>query len=152
MKALSIPKKVNATVVRLVGGQVFLLSVLYFITRQPVIPAFLLIDFMVRSLGHPQFSLLAQGGVFLSGKLGMKNRPIFFAPKRFAASIGLVLSLTALSTSLAGLSLASLLVTGLLGFFSFLEAALGYCAGCKIFGFLMVKGILPDKYCEDCAW
>jgi len=152
MKVLSIPKKVNASVVRLVGGQVFLLSLLYLLTRQPVIPALLIIDFLVRSLGYPRFSLLAQTGILVSRHLEMKNRPIFFAPKRFAATIGLVLSLTALTISLAGFQLAAALVMGILGIFSFLEAFFGFCAGCKIYGFLMQKGVLSDKDCEDCAW
>jgi len=152
MKTISIPKKVNATVVRLVGGQVFLLSLLFIATRQPVIPAFLIIDFLVRSLGYPVFSPLARGGILINRRLELKDRPIFFAPKRFAAAIGLVLSLTALTLTLAGFIPAALAVIGVLGLFSFLEAFFGFCAGCKIYGFLMQKGILSDKHCADCAW
>ncbi len=62
MKSISIPKKVNSTVVRLVGGQVFLLSILYIITARPVIPAFLALDFAIRAAGYPRFSLLAAAG------------------------------------------------------------------------------------------
>ena len=31
-----------------------------------------------------------------------------------------------------------------------LEAALGFCLGCKIFGLLMRVGIIPESVCEDC--
>lgn len=152
MKVISIPKKVNSTVVRLVGGQVFLLSLLYILTDWTVIPAFLVLDFAIRASGHPRYSILAEVGMLISRALNLKNRPIFFAPKRFAALIGLILSLTAVTLSLVSLTAASLGVIAVLGLFSFLESGFGFCAGCKIFGFLMHKGWIPSRYCADCAY
>jgi len=32
-----------------------------------------------------------------------------------------------------------------------LEAALGYCLGCKIFALLIRAGVLPEDVCKDCA-
>ncbi|MDC7233075.1 MAG: DUF4395 domain-containing protein [Spirochaetales bacterium] len=151
MKVVSIPKKVNASVVRLVGGQVFLLSLLYIVTAHPLIPVFLIADFAVRALGYPRFSLLARTGVILSQVLKLKYRPIFFTPKRFAALIGLFLSSGALVLALSGLNLTAVLVISVLGLFSFLESGFGFCAGCKIFAFLMHRGWIPSKFCEDCA-
>ncbi|MBF9014959.1 MULTISPECIES: DUF4395 domain-containing protein [unclassified Oceanispirochaeta] len=152
MKTISIPKKVNSTVVRLVGGQVFLLSLLYILTDWALIPAFLAIDFAIRASGYPRFSLLAETAILISKVFGLKNRPIFFAPKRFAALIGLILSLTALILSIVSLTDSSLVFIAVLGLFSFLESGFDFCAGCKIFGFLMHKGWIPTKYCSDCAY
>jgi Domain of unknown function (DUF4395) len=152
MKITSIPKKVNSTVVRLVGGQVFLLSLLYILTEWAFIPAFLVLDFAIRASGHPSYSLLAEIAIYISRILSLKNRPIFFAPKRFAALIGLILSLSALFLSIVSLTVASLVFIAVLGLFSFLESGFGFCAGCKIFGFLMHKGWIPSKYCADCTY
>ena len=32
-----------------------------------------------------------------------------------------------------------------------LEAAFGFCLGCRIFAILMRTGIIPEDVCEDCA-
>lgn len=152
MKILSIPKKVNSTVVRLVGGQVFLLSLLYILTDWAFIPAFLVLDFAIRASGYPRFSLLAEIGILISRVFSLKNRPIFFAPKRFAALIGFVLSLTTLILLIFSLNYGAIILIAILGLFAFLESGFGFCAGCKIFGFLMHKGLIPSKYCADCAY
>ena len=31
-----------------------------------------------------------------------------------------------------------------------LEAALGFCLGCRIFALLMRLGVIPDHVCEEC--
>ncbi|MDA3955486.1 DUF4395 domain-containing protein, partial [Oceanispirochaeta sp.] len=121
MKAYSIPKKVNSKVVRLVGGQVFLLSLLFIVTQEPFIPAFLLIDFATRALGLPRYSLLAYTGILLARLFKMKEKPIFFAPKRFAAGIGLFLSTSSLISVLLGAGELGVGIISLLGIFSFLE-------------------------------
>jgi len=152
MEALSIPKKVNGTVVRLVAGQVFFLSLLFIFTGQPAAAGILVLDFLVRSLGYPQFSLLALTGRGLAGAVHLKSRPIFFKPKRFAASIGLGLSLLSLVFLSIGLGAAAAGVIGLLGIFSFLEAFFGFCGGCKIYGYLIWRGWISDKNCPDCVY
>ncbi len=151
MKSLSIPKKVNSTVVRLVGAQVFLLSVLYIFTGQPLITAFLVLDFGIRAAGYPRFSPTAFAGSRISRGLKLKERPIFFTPKRFAASIGFALSLGALASVLFGAATASALIIAVLALFSFLESGFGFCAGCKIFAFLMGKGWISSEHCRDCV-
>jgi hypothetical protein len=32
-----------------------------------------------------------------------------------------------------------------------LESVFGYCLGCKIFGFLIDLGLVPQSICEECA-
>lgn len=152
MKTLSIPKKVNGTIVRLVAAQVFFLSLSYILTGLVLFPAVLVADFCIRALGYPNLSPLALIGRLLTDWLKMEKRLIFFKPKRFAATIGLVLSFSALILFSFNLKSASFAVMVLLGFFSFLEAFWGYCAGCKIYGFLISHGWLSEKNCPDCAY
>ncbi len=151
MKAISIPKKVNYSVVRLVAGQVFLLSLVYIVTKQPVVAGVLLMDFAARALGYPQFSLLALTGRVLAETVNLRVRPIFFRPKRFAAAIGFFLSLLIVVFSIMGNVYLSFGLSGLLMIFSFLESALGFCAGCKIYAFLIQKGWISSDNCPDCA-
>ena len=33
---------------------------------------------------------------------------------------------------------------------AFLEAAFGFCLGCKVFALLMKGGIIPESVCEEC--
>ena len=35
--------------------------------------------------------------------------------------------------------------------FPALEAILGLCVGCKVFGVLMKLGIVPEEICQECA-
>ncbi len=151
MKVISIPKKVNSSVVRLVAGQVFLLSLLFVFTRQPLFAGILVIDFAIRALGYPLFSPLALAGRLLSDSIHMKPKPVFFHPKRFAAAIGFFLSLTALILLSAGAVFWSVAVTALLLFFSFLESFFGFCAGCKIYAFLVRNSWISAGNCPDCV-
>jgi hypothetical protein len=32
-----------------------------------------------------------------------------------------------------------------------LESIVGYCVGCRVFGFLMRRGVIPQTVCEECA-
>lgn len=46
--------------------------------------------------------------------------------------------------------LPTLLVAVLL-VFALLESALGFCAGCWLFGHLMRWGVIPNDVCEECV-
>ena len=102
IKFSSIPIKEKFSVVRLVAGQVFLLFLLFVITKRPLFPGILTIGFAIRALGYPSFSPLALAGRFLAESIHMKPKPVFFHPKRFAAAMGFFLSLTALILLSAG--------------------------------------------------
>ena len=84
-------------------------------------------------------------------RLNFQEKLVPGAPKRFAQSIGLVMSsLILISYSLGSLGAASALLVILIGF-SFLESVLGYCFGCKVFKGLMKLGVIPSDVCEKCA-
>jgi hypothetical protein len=54
-------------------------------------------------------------------------------PKIFAARIGLIISGLIILTGIVKLNILANSFAGILGLFSFLEAAFGYCVACKIY-------------------
>ena len=87
-----------------------------------------------------------------------RPRPTAGPPKRFAAAIGAVLTSTAalayglhLATGAEGALVAVLGITVVMVAFPALEALLGLCVGCVLFGQLMRLGVVPEEICLDCA-
>lgn len=72
-------------------------------------------------------------------------------PKRFAQGIGAIFSVSALTLWLVGDITASRILLAVLIIPALLEAALGFCVGCKMFAFLMRYGIIPEEICEECS-
>ena len=71
-------------------------------------------------------------------------------PKRFAQGIGVAFTLSASVLWLTGATGAARIVVAVLAVAALLEAALGLCLGCRVFGMLMKAGIIPSSVCEDC--
>ena len=71
-------------------------------------------------------------------------------PKRFAQAIGVVFSVTGSVLWLAGATGAARIVIAMLAGAAFLEAAFGFCLGCRIFAVLMRIGLIPESVCEEC--
>ena len=72
-------------------------------------------------------------------------------PKRFAQTVGLVFSMTALLLHfVAGLSVAAGAVLAVLTAFAALESFLGFCAGCFVFNYMIRWGLVPQSVCEEC--
>jgi hypothetical protein len=148
----SFPNPVNEVSARLVAGGVVLMCLATLVVDQPWIIAVLAYGFVARVLTGPTLSPLGQLVTrVLTPALpfAAKNTP--GPPKRFAQGIGATLSVAALiawagfdNTAVAYLFVAMILVA------ASLEAFLGYCLGCKIFGLLMRAGIIPDEVCTEC--
>lgn len=151
MIAKRFPTHVSKSVVRITAIQVFLLSGLSFLLQNPWLALILAADFAMRSIVLPRLSPL----VFISRALvipifHLKGRDISYPPKRFAALIGFVLSGTGFLFGVYGLMVPFYTCLGMLGLFSFLEAAFDFCAGCKIYTLLMRWGLIPPENCPDC--
>ncbi len=72
-------------------------------------------------------------------------------PKRFAQTVGLIFSVTALVLHfVAGLSVAAGVVLAVLTTFAALESFLGFCAGCFVFNYMIRWGLVPKSVCEEC--
>jgi hypothetical protein len=50
-----------------------------------------------------------------------------------------------------GSTIAANAVLGVLALFAVLEAGLGFCAGCFVFGYLMRWGMIPESVCRECV-
>jgi len=146
------PNPVNEVAARLVAGMVAILAASIIILESSLLLTFLTYGFLARVLTGPRLSpmgLLATK--VMVPALGNPNRPVPGPPKRFAQTIGLVISGTALvfSAFLGSQVLANALLGVLLGF-AVLESVFGFCAGCYIFGYLMKWGLIPEDICQKC--
>jgi hypothetical protein len=107
--------------------------------------------FLARVLTGPTLSPLGQFAVrVVAPRLPQYEKLVPGPPKRFAQGIGVVFTLTASLLWLSGSTGAARIVIALLTVAATLEAALGFCLGCKVFAVLMRAGIVPESVCEEC--
>ncbi|MBS1607109.1 MAG: DUF4395 domain-containing protein [Bacteroidetes bacterium] len=118
--------------IRMTALWVLLLSIGYLLLGYSVIPALLVADFALRSFNLGRWSPLFRLSAGMAGLLNRTGRPVYLPAKRFAARIGLVVSVLMLAFALAGspvaLGLAFVLVV-----FAGLESLAGICAGCYLY-------------------
>lgn len=153
MKRINRPYRVSEPVVRGVALQVLILSVLSILTGSYIPLVLLAADFFTRALIHPKWSPLARISERIIVPLQLfRRKQVVFKPKRFAAFIGLTLTLASLSFHLFGIRDVTIYLLLLLAFFSFLEAFFRFCAGCKIFGLLIKLKLVKEDECPDCVY
>ena len=108
--------------------------------------------FVARVLAGPRISPLGQFATkVVAPRLPQYEKLVPGPPKRFAQGIGVTFTVTASVLWLAGAPTAARVAVGMLAGAAFLEAAFGFCLGCKIFALLMKAGVVPEDACEDCA-
>lgn len=153
IKALfSFPNPVNEVAARLVAAMVVGLSLLTIATGVWWLMIVLAYGFLARVLTGPTLSPM---GLFATRVLvpviGRPPKLVPGPPKRFAQSVGLVLSIAALVLYLATDSMtASRVLLGVLTLFATLESGIGFCAGCFVFNRMMRLGWLPESVCREC--
>jgi hypothetical protein len=147
------PRVMDDVTVRLVAGVVLVLAVLALGAHQWWLYAVLAADFILRAALGPQASPIAQlAQRLLRPRVPAAKRPTAGPPKRFAATIGAVLTTAAATLWLTGTADAAVVTIGVvMVLFPALEAVLGFCVGCKVFGLLMKLGVVPEEICLECA-
>ena len=125
----------NESKIRLIALFVFLSTVTYIRTKVIFIPALLVMDFWLRSFDLGKYSPFAFVSEWLVKTLKLPIKPVYLPPKRFAARIGLLFSVTIVVLQLLGVD--TILVSGVLAFFAALESFLSICAGCYVYSFLI---------------
>ena len=149
---LSFPNPVNEISARVVAGMVVILSLAIILTDQSWLMYVLAYGFLARVISGPTLSpmgLLATRVIV--PLLGNPRRPVPGPPKRFAQSVGLVFSATALVVYFAADSIVGAkAVIGVLMLFATLESVVGFCAGCIVFNNLMRWGLIPESVCREC--
>ncbi|MHC3003356.1 DUF4395 domain-containing protein [Gordonia sp. GN26] len=150
-EVLTFPNPVNDYAARTTAGLVVVLAVIAVAVNNPILYGLLVLGFALRVASGPTLSPFGQLSVkFIVPKIVRKEKLVPGPPKRFAQTIGLVVSGTAFVLSLFGFGLAAQIVTGVLILAATLESVFGFCLGCTIFGFLQHAGIIPESVCEAC--
>jgi len=147
------PHPLNSSVARTVAAGVVIMAVATIVFDQPWITLILSYGFIARVLTGPRFSPLAQLAIkVVVPALKLPYQPVAGPPKRFAAGMGVAFTVSAAVLSVGfGLNgIAYIVLAGLI-FAAGLESVFGYCLGCKIFGFLIGLGLIPQSICEECA-
>lgn len=148
----SFPDPVDEVSARLVAGGAVVLAGATVMLDQHWLLVPLAYGFVARTLAGPRFSPL---GLLVTRivrpRLSLAPRPVAGPPKRFAQAVGATFSVTAAVLGLgAGRHGAAEIVLGFLIAAASLEAVLGFCLGCKVFGLLMRVGVIPSEVCERC--
>ena len=118
---------------RTVAAIVVVLAALSLWSPASWVVAVLAVDFTLRGFADRRYSPLRWVAKRLTGLAGLKPKPVYAPPKRFAAQIGSVLTVAAALLHLAGLHPGALVATGALIVAASLEAGLGFCLACWIY-------------------
>jgi hypothetical protein len=124
----------NESKVRFIAFFVLVLTALYWLTASFWICVLLVADFALRSFDLGRFSPLGLLSDTIIRTFRLPLKPVFLPPKRFAARIGLGFSVAILATHIAGWN--TMILSGVLALFAFLESFLGFCAGCYVYSFV----------------
>jgi tellurite resistance protein len=158
---LEFPNTVDGRVIRLVAVQVFILSTLLAILAYKKnqswhwVAVGLLTDFCLRFYGGAGISPLGSIAMFavafwdLIGPrvFGRQTGPLWGAgpPKQFAVSVGMFFSAGIVIFQFTHVWQAATVFAAVLSFFSFLEWALNFCAGCWVFGHAIHFKVIPES-------
>lgn len=146
------PNPVNEVSARLVAGGAVVLSLVTIGLDLPWLTAVIAYGFLARVLSGPTLSPLGQLVTrVITPRLPIEAKLVAGPPKRFAQGIGAVVSSTAAVLALGfGQVTLAYVVLGILVVAATLEAAFGYCLGCRIFAILMRIGVIPEDVCAEC--
>lgn len=148
----SFPNPVNDVSARLVALGVVIMCSAFLLTGERLLLVPLAYGFLARALTGPTLSPLGQLVTrVLTPRLPFDERLVPGPPKRFAQTIGLVLSGTAFALAFVWSSTtAAMIPVAMILAAASLESFLGFCLGCYIFGLLMKVGLIPESACEAC--
>ena len=159
MSSSRFPAVVDDVTVRLIAAVVLVIGTVALATQQWWLYAVLAVDFTLRAAIGPQASPVALVVKrWVRPVVSAPQRPTAGAPKRFAATLGALMTLGAsalwvvhLATESSG-ALAGVIAIGVvMVIFPALESVFGICVGCIIFSGLMRIGLVPDDVCLECA-
>lgn len=149
----SFPNPVNEISARTVAAGVVIMAVTTVVSGAHLLALVLLYGFAARVAAGPKFSPLGLLATkIIVPRLNIKARIVAGPPKRFAQGIGFTFSLAAtVAYFIIGSAYLGNAILAVLSLAAFLEAALGFCLGCKMFGLLIKLGLIPEEVCVDCA-
>jgi hypothetical protein len=151
------PNPVNELAARTVAGGVLLMSIATLVLSVTAgdgwlwITAVMASGFLARVLTGPTLSPLGQLATrVVAPRLG-EPRWVAGPPKRFAQTIGLVVTGAAVVFVASSHPLGAQICLALMIVAAGLESVFAICVGCAIFGWLMRLGLVPEVTCEACS-
>jgi hypothetical protein len=129
-------KKVNEKAARINGAFTVLLLIVAGLTQSVIPLIFLTIDFIFRATDYSKYSLIGITSSGLVRYFGLNENIINAGPKLFAARVGIVFCSLAIFSIVLNSFGVAIVLAGMLGLFSFLEAAFGICVACEIYPFV----------------
>ena len=154
-KLFGFPNPVNETSARLVAAGVVAQSIAFLVIREWWVLVPLTYGFVARVLTGPTLSPLGTFVTkvltpYLAGRSTRESRLVPGPPKRFAQGIGAAFTVGASVAWWLGAPTVSVVLVAGLTIAASLEAFVGFCLGCVIFGRLMKWGVVPQSVCEEC--
>ncbi len=159
MSSSRFPAVVDDVTVRLIAAVVLVIGVIALSTQQWWLYAVLAVDSSLRAALGPQASPIARlVQRWIRPAVSAPKRPTAGPPKRFAATIGAVMTVAAtvlwvvsLATGSTGAIAAVVVIGVVMVLFPALESIFGICVGCILFSGLMRLGVIPEEVCLECA-
>ena len=151
-KIFGFPNPVNETSARIVAAGAVAMSVLFLVTGSGWVLVPLTYGFVARVLSGPLLSPLGRLATqVITPRITRAHKFVAGPPKRFAQGIGAAFTVTASVLWVLELQTAAYVAVAMLAVAASLEAFLGFCLGCVIFGQLMRWKLIPESVCEDCT-
>jgi transposase InsO family protein len=150
-RVLGFPRVINEKAARTVAAVVALVCVIALATGAHWLLVPLAYGFWARVLAGPRLSPLAQLATkVVAPRLG-PPREVAGPPKRFAQGMGAAITTLGVVALALGWGTVTAVLLAALVVAATLEAALGLCIGCRIFGLLIRSGVVPETVCLECA-
>jgi hypothetical protein len=124
---------INENKARVTAFFVLILGIIYLFTGFWLVIAFLVVDFLLRTVDLGKYSSLGLLSDAVVKQLNIKNKPVDRGPKKFAAAVGLAFSASILMLYFLHLFTAAMAMATVLVFFAFLEFFFAFCAGCHVY-------------------
>jgi hypothetical protein len=150
MRSMRFPTQLNERAARLNAAFVVATILPAWLTSSTWILPLLALGFVLRATLGPRFSPLGRAASALAARL-WPTHVVAAAPKRFAQGIGAVCLTAAALLAFTGHAPTGWALAGVVAVFATLEAALGFCMGCWIYGRLQATGLFGPAVCIDCG-
>lgn len=148
---IGFPEVVNEKAARVVAAGVVVLTALTLATGWLWFSAVLAVGFALRVAAGPRIDPLGRlAAHVVAPRLGLPKF-VAGAPKRFAQAVGLAFTLAATVAVAVGAPTVAVVLLSVLLLFAALEAVVGFCAGCFVYGLLVRSGVISDEACVECA-
>jgi len=134
-------ERVDNNVTRIIAAFVLILALAGLVLQNYFIYLFLLYDFSTRTFFNGKGSLLKLLGKQTVKAFNIKPKPINAAPRKFAAGLGLIFSLSIGILIFLELIIPSFVVGGILVICAFMESVLGFCLGCYVYSYTILPFI-----------